>query len=231
MGGAYEDLKDYQKAKTAAENVIQSGKFRLLDAASSINVIPDSLDILFSDEHIFSLRNTQIRTYSEELHLGKRTETSSSGAALRLTTDISSIFDGNNDDIRYSTWVQTGTGYLLKYNKEIARFYPKQVLIRLSEMYLILAEAQLKTNDSNALETLNILRRSRITNTTTQNANTITEDAIVNEMRRDFIGEGQLFFLYKRLNRQIPNILNVVPPSNAVFVFPIPESEIEYGQY
>ncbi|GHV30942.1 hypothetical protein FACS1894177_04450 [Bacteroidia bacterium] len=225
----YLDMGDYPHAVSAAESVIHSGKFNLLNVGKSINVNPDSLDILFSDEHIFSLRNTRIRTYSEELHLAKRTETSSSGASLPLPSNISEIYAGNNDDIRFSTWVEVGTNYLLKYNREIKRFYPKQTLIRLSEMYLILAEAQLKTNNNKALETLNILRRTRITNPATQDIPVLSENEIVNEMRREFIGEGQLFFLFKRLNRAIPNILQDVAPGNVVFVFPIPDSEKEYG--
>ena len=49
-------------------------------------------------------------------------------------------------------------------------------------------------------------------------------------MRREFLGEGQMFFQYKRLNTNILNVLNEVPASNEVFVLPLPEGEIEYGK-
>ncbi len=225
------DEGKYAEAKTAAQNVIDSGKFRLVDAETSINVPEKQLDLLFNDEQIFAVRNKSIFDYSEELHLGKVTETSSSGAALPLTTDINGVYDGINDDIRLANWVQASSSYLVKYSKEIEKFYPKQVLIGLSEMYLIVAEAKMRLNETDALETLNTLRRSRILNASLSDKETISQEVLISELRREFLGEGQLFFQYKRLNVPILNILNEVSPDNAVFVLPIPEGELEYGKY
>ena len=221
----------YSEAKTAAQNVIDSGKFRLVDAETSFNVSTESLDLLLNDEQIFALRNKAIFDYSESLHLGKTENGATSGAALPLTSDIQGIYDAINDDVRLANWVQASSSYLVKYVKEIEKFYPKQVLIKLSEMYLIVAEAQMRLNDSNALETLNVMRRSRITNANLSDKETISQDILISEMRREFLGEGQMFFQYTRLNTAIRNILNEVPASNAVFVLPIPEGEIEYGKY
>ena len=225
------DEGEYQEAESAAQRVIDSGKFHLLDAEKSINVPSDSLDYLFNDEQIFAVRNTEIRTYSENIHLGKVTESSSSRAALPLATNINSIYDGINDDVRLANWVQASTGYLVKYAKENKKFYPKQVLLSLSEMYLIVAEAQMRLNESDALETLNTLRRTRILNASLSDKGEISQSVLISEMRREFLGEGQLFFQYKRLNSPILNVLNDVPASNDVFVLPIPENEKEYGNY
>ena len=226
------DEGKYGESLKTAQNVIQSGKFRLLDINSSINVQQDSLDILFNDEHIFSLRNKEILTSARKLHLGIVTQTTSSGAALPLTTDINDLFDNNNDDVRFSTWVKPQSKYLVKYtNEEIKRFYPKQVLIKLSEMYLIAAECKMHLGQSDALEMLNVLRRSRIPNAATTDKTSISQDVLISEMRREFIGEGQLFYEYKRLNSPILNILIQIEPKNSVFVFPLPEAEKEYGIY
>lgn len=226
------DEGQHEESLRSAENVIQSGKFRLVDINSSINVQPDSLDILFNDEHIFSLRNKEILTNARNLHLGKVTQTTSSGAALPLTTDINDLFDNNNDDIRFSTWVKPQSKYLVKYtNEDIKRFYPKQVLIKLSEMYLIAAECKMRLGQNDALESLNILRRSRIPNSTTSDKTSVNQDVLIAEMRREFIGEGQLFYEYKRLNSPILNIVIQIDPNNSVFVFPLPEAEKEYGIY
>ena len=123
------------------------------------------------------------------------------------------------------------TANLMKYNKKIEKFYPKQVLVKLSEMYLIVAECQMRSENPDALETLNTMRRSRITNVNSSDKSTITEDELIEEMRREFLGEGQMFFQYKRLNTPIRNILKEVPANNTIFVLPIPEGEIEYGKY
>lgn len=46
------DEGKYEDAKTTALDVINSGKFHLVDAEKSINVPSDSLDYLFADEQI-----------------------------------------------------------------------------------------------------------------------------------------------------------------------------------
>ena len=221
----------YADAQTTAQGVIDSGKFQLVNADASFNVPTESLDLLLNDEQIFALRNKSIFDYSENLHLGKSENGVTSGAALPLTSDISAIYDSNNDDVRLANWIQASTSYLMKYNKKIEKFYPKQVLIKLSEMYLIVAECQMRSENPDALETLNTMRRSRITNVNSSDKSTITEDELVEEMRREFLGEGQMFFQYKRLNTPIRNILKEVPANNTIFVLPIPEGEIEYGKY
>jgi len=225
------DEGNYRDAAKAAQNVIDSEKFRLVDAESSFNVPTEMLDLLLNDEQIFALRNKAIYDYSESLHLGKSEDGVVSGAALPLTSDISGIYDAINDDVRLANWVQASNNYMLKYAKEIEKFYPKQVLIKLSEMYLIVAEAQMRQGNPDALETLNVMRRSRITNANLSDKGVISEDELIEEMRREFLGEGQMFFQYKRLNVPIRNILKEVPASNTVFVLPIPEGEIEYGKY
>jgi hypothetical protein len=53
---------------------------------------------------------------------------------------------------------------------------------------------------------------------------------LIREYRREFLGEGQLFFLYKRLNR--PNILysDVDAVAEKVYTFPLPITETEAAQ-
>lgn len=225
------DEGKYEDAKTTALDVINSGKFHLVDAEKSINVPSDSLDYLFADEQIFAIRNKSIYDYSKDLHLGKSADGVTSSAALPLTTNISSIYEGTNDDIRLANWIQASNNYLVKYAKENEKFYPKQVLIKLSEMYLIVAEAKMNLHEDDALEYLNTMRRSRILNSNISDKNELNQDVLIAEMRREFLGEGQLFFEYKRLNSPILNVLKDVPASNSVFVLPIPDSEKEYGKY
>lgn len=76
-------------------------------------------------------------------------------------------------------------------------------MIRLGEMYLIRAEYYHRLGlKEKALGELATLRRGH--GATLQNVDTEGEDwfdtAIINEARREFIQEGQLFFYYKRLN-------------------------------
>lgn len=226
------DEGKYQEAGKLAASVIESGKFSLLDIKKSINVQKDSVDMLFSDEHIFSIRNKAIRDNARKIHMGISTDTSVSGAELPLPTNINELFDNNNDDVRLSTWVNAQNRYLVKYtNEEIEKFYPKQVLLKLSEMYLILAECQMHLGDAQALETLNTLRRSRMAKSAKTDKTKISEEVLIEEMRREFIGEGHMFYEYKRLNSPILNILKNFEPADNIQIFPRPENENEYGIY
>ena len=58
------------------------------------------------------------------------------------------------------------------------------------------------------------------------------EEVLLAEMRREYLFEGQMFFIYKRLNHDIirrSTPKGDVPASNEVFVLPMPESEQEAG--
>ena len=107
-------------------------------------------------------------------------------------------------------------------------------LIRLSELYLIAAECvglQGEMNVADAVELyLNPLRQARnempleTTISTTQ-----LREYIQNEYIREFVGEGQTFFFYKR------NELSTIPSGEAAnatigmdasrYVVPLPDSE------
>ena len=56
-------------------------------------------------------------------------------------------------------------------------------------------------------------------------------DELVKEVRKETYAEGQLFYLYKRLNRGILQENGATtPPSDKLFVLPLPNDELEYGQ-
>ena len=67
LARAYQAKGDNVKAVAYAKEVIESGKFRLLEFAS-VDQTEALSDVLFSDEHIFSLRNKELKDYSEKLH-------------------------------------------------------------------------------------------------------------------------------------------------------------------
>ncbi|MNL76416.1 hypothetical protein D3C87_2023820 [compost metagenome] len=51
------------------------------------------------------------------------------------------------------------------------------------------------------------------------------------EYKKEFIQEGQTFFYYKRLNKDLAAVTGttVIVPKGA-YVFPIPDKEIEYNR-
>lgn len=214
-----------------AKEVIESGRFRLLDFASADK--PDGqIDMLFSDEHIFSLRNKKLSDYVTSLHYAKIDEKKGSTTpALLPFANRSQWYEGNNDDIRNIKWFSTANGSFVKFTVDNTdNIFRKMPMIKLSEMYLILAECYLGIDDQKAYNYINELRDHRIRNNA--HWSYLTMEYIIQEMKREFVGEGQLWFVYKRLNMGIPTsngIIGVVPPSDKIFVFPMPPKEIEAG--
>ena len=130
-------------------------------------------------------------------------------------------------------------------------------LIRMTEAYYIAAEIVKDIDPDRAISLLNIVRDERrilplplsyweemiitppaeeggVADTTVvrhpQPTLTVEQiqDEIFKEYRKEFIGEGQLFFYYKR--RNLPNIeFTPVPADNRSYVLPLPDNEVDFG--
>lgn len=226
LARAYQARGEYDKAIEKAQEVIDCGKFRLLDF-TSIDQTESSVDLLFSDEHVFSLRNQDIDSYSKDLHRDIVSGSGTQGTALPFS-DTYSMYQGNNDDVRYSKWFDMND--FLKFIPDSANIYPKKMpMIKLSEMYLLIAECSFDTDKDKALECINILRDHRVRSNT--HWQYLEKENIFDEMRREYVGEGQMWYAYKRNHHALPgnNIVSEIEPSDDIFVFPLPDAEIENG--
>ena len=95
-------------------------------------------------------------------------------------------------------------------------------------MYLILAECRYR-NGGDALAPLNDLRTARAASLIDVLPSDFY-DLLIREYRRELFGEGQLFFLYKRLNRPavIGSDADVI--TLKAYTFPLPISETDVTQ-
>jgi hypothetical protein len=126
-------------------------------------------------------------------------------------------------DARYVNWFEnytenTQTSYVFK---KYAQNHPGKIpLIRLSEMYLIAIEC----NAPGANELYQHFCDTR--GCQQRNINIDRQNIVLTEYEREFYGEGQLFFQYKRLS--IINMTWSVPVDNlpAAYVMPLPKNEI-----
>ncbi|TCD02764.1 RagB/SusD family nutrient uptake outer membrane protein [Pedobacter psychroterrae] len=103
--------------------------------------------------------------------------------------------------------------------------------IRLSEMYYIGAEALFPTDPTRAYAYLNQVRSARQIDDKLPlgNEEEFTKE-LLKEVRKETLAEGQLFYMYKRLNRGIVGQTGaIIPASNKIFVLPLPNDEIVYG--
>lgn len=226
LARAYQARGEYSKAVVKAQEVIDSKKFRLLDF-SSIDQSEQTIDLLFSDEHIFSLRNRNLYNYSKVLH-----RDNTSNGVTQLTPlpfgSVAALYESNTDDARYAKWFNTGK--LVKFLPDTTSIYPQKMpMIKLSEMYLLIAECCYDTDPDRALNCVNAVRDHRIRNNVRWTY--LTKKYIYEEMKREYVGEGQLWYVYKRNNLDLPGdgVSGEITPDDNIWVFPFPDAEIEDG--
>ncbi|HEY8387757.1 MAG TPA: RagB/SusD family nutrient uptake outer membrane protein, partial [Parasegetibacter sp.] len=151
-------------------------------------------------------------------------------------SDAANLFVPDTDDFRFSRLTEGSGANLISikykrggntYNMDntVGRIIP---ILRLSEIYYILGECLIDTDPAQAVNYLNLVRKGRGINgnpLSTPISKQSYMDALVRDARKEFIGEGQLFFMYKRLN--IPAIGNngLGVEMGEKFVLPIPVSE------
>ncbi|MFV0541177.1 MAG: RagB/SusD family nutrient uptake outer membrane protein, partial [Aestuariibaculum sp.] len=194
---------------------------------------PRHPDRQFSSEVIFGLSNPSLYQRYRDYFTPALED---SKILVTEESILHQIFDGNTSDYRYApSWFQPKSGektYKTFYKFEdvtekTTGFRYLQPLIRISEMYYIAAETE--TDPTVALGYLNTVRSKRGIPELTEVADIQSE--ILKEYKREFYGEGQLFFYYKRLNFEtIENGYNsdLISMGSLQYVVPLPQSETEY---
>lgn len=221
----------YDEAYDAAKTVIDSEVFPWVTVAN----MQAGTDRNMASEHLFALNNLTMTSDVAQEFFADDSPYSFSVTRERLLD----YFNNATQDYRYTFLFKAGTAthasyrYLMKYDASSSSnsFYQnKMPLIRLGEMYLIKSETEHRNgDDEKARTTLNQLRKAR--NLTALNALPADyELELIKEYRRELIGEGQLFFLYKRLNRT--NILysDIDAVATKSYTFPLPITETESAQ-
>jgi len=189
-------------------------------------------DRIFSKEVLFAVQNLNLynrqRGYYDSNLLGNN-------ILAPLTDRLEEVFESNLNDYRFnSTWIIPTVGSIgyktfFKYadiedKDRESRFM--QPLIRISEMYYIAAETEV--NPDMALSYLNTVRFNR--GLIDLESGTDIDSEILKEYRKEFFGEGQLFFYYKRKNAAlIPSGLSSsdeISMGSDQYVVPLPDSEI-----
>ena len=134
---------------------------------------------------------------------------------------------GKNEDQRLELQVTTveANPYLRKYDIQKGTDGTDMIpAIRLSEMYYIMGEYFARnSNFSEAGKMLDKVRYARGIITTNLGSSVGSLEGfhteLLKEARKEFMGEGQMFFQYKRLDKKPDDL------ANAIFVFDKPDSE------
>ncbi|MBO9153576.1 RagB/SusD family nutrient uptake outer membrane protein [Chitinophaga sp. GCM10012297] len=236
LARAYLYKGDKDAALGNALEVIGSAKFPFTKATDFLNPDDEKKDRILYKELIFGI-------YAPNANQTLRDVIDNGIAALYLQpAECRSIYEVGGvgaEDYRYKQWFEERSSaagsYLrvMKYTRDGDRNLHNLMLpaMRLSEMYYIAAECTFDKNPAEAWGYFNTVRLNRgIGVSLSDPSRTVFMNELLKEARKEFFSEGQLFYMYKRLNANIAGPQgSVISAGNAVFVLPFPDDEIAYG--
>lgn len=216
----------------------------------------DKPDYLFSSEVIFTLYNSKRLSMVRDAYFSpslaaKTARLTFFGEDMQsASSKIPSFYDDVNNDLRVKMWevveptddekkaaeeswwapAATNTLALKKYNDVTDNLNGTETyrymipLIRLSEVYLIAAECA--PTQAEGRELINTVRNHRLCSSMKESDDFNT--VLTYEMAREVIGEGQLFYFYKRRGaEQLISGTSTTPYTmiKSNYVWPIPKEE------
>ena len=224
---AGESKKAYDAASEVINYTDDNGeKMFTFTANASFNTNPK-----MKDDLIFALSN------SKEVELFKAWDNmDEDGGMVSIDyDDYTEILDENANDRRWNEsggMVEIHSDYdwycvISKKYMDDASYtdLDKRIIpvIRLSEMHYIRGEYLAETDPaSGALELETVATNRGCTAGIFSYVSTLEEyqEAVLKDARKEFLGEGQLYYFYKKYN--------ILPNSKANFIFPLPDNEMVY---
>jgi hypothetical protein len=208
-------MEKYAEALTAAETVINGNVYKLYSNAEWV----DSWKTQFGSESIFELAifpTNDLGTASLSFYLRRKYHGSTSAAGWFLgSDDFVERLGQDPNDVRwgvmsYDEAGPTHIGASYKYSGSVdldgdgkgTSTAVNVKVIRLSEVYLIAAEAAFHSDKDVAADYLNAIRK-RAPDLDPATGATITLDMILDERSKELFTEGQRFFDMMRLNQSI----------------------------
>lgn len=212
---------------------------------SVINATQTTRDLSFTTEHIFSLdihnMYESLKDYVEQFKTQSGINVSENNKYFFHTgaraDELFEITAGGGNDVRYNylyDQVDRQHYLFLKLKEEPetqSASKNKMPMIRKPEMYYYAAECYNRLNEpKKAIQLLNEVRLARGLDIKDNLPETLTKDAIEQEItkewRKEYIGEGQMFYYYKRLGLVIPN---ATAEGDKAFILPLPRTEVDLG--
>ena len=203
-----------------ASEVIQSQLFPLISGVDITGADKNG----FVQENIFALSYPGVKDEMVDKYL--YTSNSSPYFLAVNSSTLNKIFASTvSADYRRLWWLEESGSFSLlsKYN------YSKRVpMLKISEMYLIASETAPSVEQS--AEYLNQLLYHRGLPETDVNADNLSK-LLKAEYIKEFMGEGQLFYYYKRLNiPKTPINERSISSPEAVYVFPLPKENTNFKE-
>lgn len=218
------------KAATKAKSVIDSCGLELIGALTKDQAMFG--ETLFALDY-YNMESSYNGIFEEVIDKNSSSQKLLNEETLRSLYEVSSV--GAND-IRFTQGFNTASGVCMSKKflvDDNANYKSKLPLIRLSEMYYILAET---LSGTEATDYFNKIRNTRGISKRNDIHGFASREQMVEELRKeyakDFFGEGQYFFFLKR--HQVRSfeawmLWPVNPMLDQYYEFVIPDGEKEWG--
>lgn len=245
----YQWIGDINKATECAKRVIEAvngdntSKFVLAaDPGENYNqVYAPGYNLTMYTEQLFGIHNPDMQNDIKSwFNDGTNSLLSQAQATMNSIYEWTTV---GSSDIRYRTssadtryWeLKTySNGQLNQFKKfignDIIKTNNRVPLLRLAEMYLIMIENLPLEEAASYYSKFRIARAMDIsTEQSSMASETARKNRVATEYRKDFFGEGQMFFFYKRLNYSTGIApLNAVTFTNEKYVLPKPKNQISF---
>ena len=225
-------------ALSAAQQVISNASTQFPFVTSSEASRTSNRDKLYANELLFSLTTNKMNEYVTAYF--KTSAVNGTPLLYTTTANMTALYEtgsGGSSDYRFNylfTLYSSGYSTTKYYQDDIVQNTAFEYLrglipvIRLSEMYYIAAECA--ATPAEGVSYINTVRTNRgLSALPTSITATALETEILKEYKKETYAEGQLFFYFKRKNtaRVDGSTVNM---TDATWVFPLPETEVEFGQ-
>ena len=230
----YWSRNDLDNAEKYAEKVISSGKFSFRPVSAFVQPDNGTLDL---HETIFGLFVNDETAMMKKLSLAETVGAS----ALKLATDYAVLYEKNagaSTDYRLSAWFDPAIPACRKMVNSIFiagnnTYNGKSILgydvIRLPELYYIIAEANITKDPAKAKEYFDKVLKSRGRETLEESGEALTKDLLFEERKREFYCEGFTWFDMKMERKDILTVSGKVLPGDAAatYMLTVPDEEWE----
>lgn len=233
----YHWIGDKEKAVIYAKKVIEalntdnSRKFTLTDESTFSGA--DKNLVMYS-EHLFGIENPDLQSVVAALFKNEDASLTQSPTYLNTAYEKTA----NPDDIRYienryweyKTYDVRKTNHFRKYTgNDLIKTNNRVPLLRLSEMYLIIIEDLPLSEVKSYFSTY---RLSRSLLSSIEDSSLASESALNSrlekEYRKEFYGEGQMFFFYKMHKYTAYTWPAKVTINPEVYVIPKPKGQLSF---
>lgn len=228
LARVYDYVGQQEDAYNCAKEIIKAvdeGYFTFTDEYD-LSADLKNRDVVMQNELLFALDGIDVKQLYYQADAGTNSDFS--------LLDVESLYPDADDFRHYCVGESSSTGNTISYKYYKAdsgtSYAGKIPMIRLSEMFLIAADAVFGTNKDEAVGYLKTLRKMR---GASQVVNDNSYDTFLAELtveaRREFIGEGQMFYWYKRHNQPVQRQGAEIVLTPEMACLPMPANEVEFG--